>query len=281
MLLDEYRRRERAHFLRKRRENVSPTDVGLPEGARRRTPGLRREEVAVLAGVSPTWYTYLEQARDVSPSPDVLDGLADVLRLTPDERVYLHGLSRQTACQKPAAGRLSDSWKSLENVASHMLPSPAYICSAHGDLLSWNSAVAEWFTDFEQVPAQERNILIWMFTSAKARDCFVDWEEQAQHSIARFRAETTDWLDSPHITSLVTYLSKVSSHFRLWWEEHRVAGPAPRNHCIHHPRHGVLTVQTVELLHLDPTGTAKLVVHTPLSELPTPAVRQPEVAAHA
>lgn len=242
---------------------------------------MRREEVAVLAGVSPTWYTYLEQARDVSPSSDVLDDLADVLRLTPDERSYLHGLSRQATCHEPAAGQLPDSWKSLENVASHMLPSPAYICSTHGDLLSWNHAVTEWFTDFDRVPDGSRNILVWMFTSDTARERFVDWEVQAEHAVARFRAETTDWLGSPHVAALVTYLSNASSYFRTWWEDHRVAGPLPRTHHIRHPQHGVLAVQSVELLHKEPSGTARLIVHTPLRKLPEAPVRPPEMARSA
>ncbi|MDI3423851.1 helix-turn-helix transcriptional regulator [Streptomyces luteolus] len=267
MSIDEYRRRERAHFLRRRRENVAPTDVGLPEGVRRRTPGLRREEVAVLAGVSPTWYTYLEQARDVSPSPEVLDGLAEVLGLTPYERSYLHSLSRQGSCHEPRIGCLAESWKPLEDVVNHLHSSPAYICSEYGDLLSWNEAAAEWLMDFGGVPESRRNILLWLLTSESAPDRLVEWEDRARHWVARFRAEVPDWRASTRTSFLVRELSKASPHFHFWWEEHQVAGPEASVFHLRHPHRGIMAVRTVELLHTDPTGTARLIVHTPLGEI--------------
>ncbi|MEU3777918.1 helix-turn-helix transcriptional regulator [Streptomyces sp. NPDC032472] len=264
MTIGEHRRLERAHFLRKRRESILPCEVGLPNGVRRRTPGLRREEVAVLAGVSPTWYTYLEQGRDVSPSPDVLDGLASVLGLSVFERDYLVALSREPDACAPSAGT-PDSWKYLEAVAENMYPFPAYVCSLSGDLIGWNRAVPTWLTDFGQLPEQERNLLVWMLTSEVAHRRFVDWESASRHLVARFRAEVTDWRVLPRTDRMIHELSRRSARFREWWDEHRVCGPLTRVHHMRHPEHGVIAVRMVELLHEDPNGTVRLIVHTPLA----------------
>ncbi|MET8680986.1 helix-turn-helix transcriptional regulator [Streptomyces sp. NPDC004647] len=267
MSVDEYRKRERAHLLRKRREKVMPVDVGLPGGLRRRTPGLRREEVAVLAGVSPTWYTYLEQARDVSPSPEVLDNLATVLGLTAYERKYLHNLSREIPSAEPETGRCIEFRAPLQELTASLDPIPAYICANSGDLLSWNRAAAEWLADFEYVPENRRNILVWMLTAETARERFVDWEARSQHLVARFRAEVANSQDSPRVTQLIKELSAESPLFRRWWDEHIVAGPDSTAYLMRRPHYGVVPVRTVELLYREVSGCAKMVLHMPTGDL--------------
>lgn len=264
MAVDDYRRRERAHFLRRRRETVMPVDVGLPRGIRRRTPGLRREEVAVLAGVSPTWYTYLEQARDVSPSSEVLDNLATVLGLTVYERKYLYNLSREKSSVESETGQWPRIQAPLGEIVASIDPNPAYICSQAGDLLSWNRAATEWLGDFGKVPEDRRNVLVWMLTADEARERFVNWEAQSRHLVARFRAEVANSPDSPRVTELVKELSDESSLFRKWWDEHRVTGPDCAAYPMRSPENGVVPVRTVELLYRDATDRIKLVIHLPV-----------------
>ncbi|WP_093852378.1 helix-turn-helix transcriptional regulator [Streptomyces pini] len=267
--VDDHRRRERAHFLRKRREKVMPVDVGLPGGVRRRTPGLRREEVAVLAGVSPTWYTYLEQARDISPSPEVLDNLASVLGLNTYERQYLHNLSREKTGEEPGLERLPEFQALLDDVTFSINPIPSYLCSYSGDLLSWNPAAAEWLTDFGSLPGNRRNILMWMMTDEAARERFVDWAAQARHLVARFRAEVVYCYESPRVTEIVRQLSEDSPLFRRWWEEHQVTGPQSAAYLMHRPGRGAVAVRTVELLYREASGSrAKLTVLTPAGDAP-------------
>ncbi|MET9931841.1 MULTISPECIES: helix-turn-helix transcriptional regulator [unclassified Streptomyces] len=241
--------------------------MGLPQGLRRRTPGLRREEVAVLAGLSPTWYTYLEQGRDVSPSPEVLDNLASVLGLSVFERDYLLALSSERSSASPAAA-VPESWKSLVSVAEGMYPFPAYVCSLSGDLLGWNRAVPGWLANFGSLSGRDRNLLVWMFTSEEAHRLFVDWEDVARHFVACFRAEVTDWRTCPQIGPLVEELTARSPRFRTCWDEHRVAGPLSRTHRMRHPQRGIIDVRMVELLHRDLDGTVRLIVHTPVREMP-------------
>ncbi|MYS60185.1 helix-turn-helix domain-containing protein [Streptomyces sp. SID5468] len=243
-----------------------PVDVGLPGGVRRRTPGLRREEVAVLAGVSPTWYTYLEQARDVSPSAEVLDNLATVLGLTPYERKYLHNLSQESA-DEPESACCPEFQLLLTDLTAAIDPIPAYVCSHSGDLLGWNRAAADWLADFTDVPAERRNILVWMLTAEEARDRFVDWENRCRHLVARFRAEVATAHETSRVAELVRDLSQRSPLFRGWWEEHEVAGPDSAEYLMRHPSDGVVTVRTVELLYRELLGCAKVVIHMPRNDL--------------
>ncbi|WP_424214048.1 helix-turn-helix transcriptional regulator [Streptomyces sp. BI20] len=238
--------------------------MGLPGGVRRRTPGLRREEVAVLAGVSPTWYTYLEQGRDVSPSPEVLDGLAGVLGLTEFERTYLLELSCERGPSASAA-RVDGVRRHLEVLAEGMYPYPAYLCDHAGRVIGWNRAVPQWLTDFGQLPESERNLLVWMLTSDTAHHRFVDWEASARHLVARFRAELTDWRGCPQTGPMIRELAQRSPHFREWWDEHRVSGPLTGVHRMRHPEQGIVAVRMVELTHEDDDGTVRLIVHTPLA----------------
>src|SRR3954447_5041238 len=154
------RRRELADFLRTRRAALSPRDVGLPEGGRRRTPGLRREEVAALAGVGTTWYTWLEQARDVRASRSVLEAVGEALRLTPAEHRHLLRLGRGEEVDLPGVEPEQAS-PTLRRMIEHLGPNPAYLLSRRWDFLVWNEALAAVFGDPGEVPPERRNH-VWL-----------------------------------------------------------------------------------------------------------------------
>ncbi len=183
------RREELADFLRKRRESIRPEDVGLPSGGRRRTPGLRREEVATLAGVGTTWYTWLEQGRDVRASFEVLEAIARALRLTPAERAHLMLLGRGEEAPpcKPPAERVTPSLRRLvENLGAN----PALVLGRRWDYLSWNRAACALFGDIESLPKAARNHLWLMFMDPARRELVTDWEQASRLAVARFRADS-------------------------------------------------------------------------------------------
>ncbi|GHH88792.1 transcriptional regulator [Streptomyces sulfonofaciens] len=263
----EFRRRERAHFLRTRRESVTPEAVGLPKGPRRRTPGLRREEVAVLAGVSPTWYTYLEQARDITPSHEVLDSLAGILGLSEHERLYLHSLSRHVPPPDAQPAQRSVAVENLTRVVESFAPLPAYLCTQLGDLMAWNPEAIDWFGDFAQPRLPRPNFLVWMFTSPTARERFVDWPEQARRLVAGLRADAVECRDTGRVTALVHHLTETSPHFRRWWDDHAVDSQGLWPCTVRHPRHGAVTLSRITLKHQTVHEPLKLVIHLP-STLP-------------
>ncbi|MEV5886302.1 helix-turn-helix transcriptional regulator [Streptomyces sp. NPDC052020] len=260
----EFRRRERAHFLRTRRESMKPEAVGLPKGPRRRTPGLRREEVAVLAGVSPTWYTYLEQARDISPSHEVLDSLADILGLSEDERLYLFNLSYPAPPPTAQSGQRSAVVENLSQIVESLAPLPAYLCSQAGDLMAWNHETIDWFGNFATPSVPRPNLLMWMFTSKCARERFVDWQEQARGLVACFRADALECRDTARVTSLVRDLTEASPHFRRYWDEHAVGSQGASQCKVRHPLHGAVTMRRIHLRHQAAPEPLKLVIHLPV-----------------
>src|SRR5437764_11447635 len=184
MTRDEIRRQELSNFLRTRRARLSAAEVGLPLAPRRRTPGLRREEVAQLAGMSVTWYTWLEQARPISVSAEMLDNLARVLRLDGIERVQLFqlGLRGPVLYSKPKSQRISPLLKQMLEQMEHL---PAFILGARWDVLAWNLAAGAFF-GFPGIPAAERNFVWLFFTDSTVRSLIVDWPTRARDVLARF-----------------------------------------------------------------------------------------------
>src|SRR5690349_14790008 len=170
----ERRRGELADFLRRRRASLKPEDVGLPNGGRRRTPGLRREEVAHLAGVGTTWYTWLEQGRDVRASLDVLEALSRALRLTPAERTHLVLLGRGE--EPPPCKSDERVSPTVKRLIQNLGLNPAYVLGRRWDYLAWNDAATTIFGDLGSVPRAARNH-VWMhFMDARRRTMFPDWE---------------------------------------------------------------------------------------------------------
>ena len=242
MTRDEIRRQELSDLLRNRRGRIAPADVGLPETNRRRTPGLRREEVAQLAGVSATWYTWLEQKRPIGVSSGVLDNLARVLRLDPAERTQLF----QLALRQPVLESLSKR-ETVSPLIRRLLeqtdPIPAYVLGRRWDVLAWNRAALAFFLDFERVPANERNLLWLVFTNSTLRSLIVDWPARAKDTLARFRADYGRHVGDAHFVQLVERLKSVSPEFAEWWPRHDILPMTEGRKDYDHPQVGRMIVE--------------------------------------
>jgi transcriptional regulator with XRE-family HTH domain len=264
----ERRRAELADFLRTRRASLLPEDVGLPAGGRRRTPGLRREEVAQLAGVGATWYTWLEQARDVRASFDVLESLARALRLSPAERGHLILLGRGEqgpACQPPAE-RASPT---LKRLVENLGPSPAYIMGRRWDYLAWNLA---WRVLASWEPGRDpstRNHIWLTFMDPARRTLMPDWERAARRLVAKFRADSARHIGDPAFERLIESLRAASPEFRRWWERHEVAGGGEGRKELLHPVAGRLVFEHAVFRH--EASDQRLVLYSPLGDEDTPA----------
>jgi transcriptional regulator with XRE-family HTH domain len=249
------RHSELGDFLRRRRGEVQPQDVGLEAGERRRTPGLRREEVAQLAGVSISWYTWLEQGRDVRPSPSVLDAIARVLRFDRAERAHLFHLAR---VERPLAGRdyPREAPPELAALVHGLDPYPSYLMTPRTDLLAWNRAAAVVITDFGAAP----NLLRWLLLERVPAD--PRWEPTARHTLARFRAEHARFSGHPDFDALVAELEAESPAFRAWWPDHEVMGDQGGTKAIVHGALGPLLLHHVQTV---PSGhpELRLVVYAP------------------
>jgi len=231
------RRHELGAFLRSRRERLSCADVGLSATGRRRTPGLRREEVALLSGISTTWLTYLEQGRRVQASPQVLDALAATLRLSPAERAHVFDLASQAP--PPAAVPALDP--TVRSVLDALDPQPAYVTAGDFEVLAWNDAAVQLFPTFLTTMDGERpNVARWLFCSPAAREVFPEWESVAQDVLARLRAATARHPDDPRYTDLVQELRTASSQARAWWTRYDVRASTAGRKRVRHPQRGVL-----------------------------------------
>jgi transcriptional regulator with XRE-family HTH domain len=212
-------RSELGDFLRSRRERLAPAALGLPSGRRRRTPGLRREEVAELAGIGVDWYVRLEQGRSVRPSVATIDALAQALRLDPAERTHLQALARSP--HHHAFTRESVPVPIRRMVEG--LNQPAYVTGRRRDVLAWNQAAADVITDFSRGPDEDRNVLIWMLTNPEARQRFgPGWAGEAQRMVAQFRATHDLWARDPAFAALMTRLRDGSPEFATWWTSHDI-----------------------------------------------------------
>jgi transcriptional regulator with XRE-family HTH domain len=240
-------RRELANFLRTRRARVAPADVGLPAGARRRAVGLRREEVAVLAGLSPTWYRYLEQARDIHPSAEVLDSLARVLGLTEDERRYLHRLAHgHIGRPRPLADEATAEQLVRQLVATVAdSPYPVYAVNTYGDLIAWNRGATVYYTDFAKLRPEHRNMIRWLLTAPEARERLADWDRDARDIVARWRAATATVGGDRRLHAIVSELRQRSPEFGRWWDGHEVSELRSRLRRFRHPELGELAMRLI------------------------------------
>jgi transcriptional regulator with XRE-family HTH domain len=232
-------------FLRSRRARLQPADVGLPDGSRRRTPGLRREEVAQLAGVSPTYYSFLEQGRDVRPSGQVLDALARALRLGPAERDHLYALARRGAPATPDAPEALSA--GVAALVARLDPGPAFVKGRRWDILAANRAARALFTDWLARPPGDRNELLWMLTDPAAREVYADWESEAAAMLARFRLAAAQRPGDPDFAALIEELHRRSPQARRWWSRHEVLRPASGTKRLRHPLLGEVTFSHVVL----------------------------------
>lgn len=216
-------RKELATFLKTRRARLSPSDVGLPSGGRRRTPGLRREEVAALSGVGLTWYMWLEQGRNISVSSTFLDNLAKALKLDAAERRHLFLLAHhrlpaepgKTFCQVPPL---------IMRLMKDLSPHGAYVLNLRWDVLGFNEQ-ADTLFNLKRYAAEERNLLWILFTDPALRERLVDWEKQALQMLSSFRRDYAHATQEKDIQALVTNLQKASPDFNEWWNRHDVDAP--------------------------------------------------------
>ncbi|SEQ55876.1 helix-turn-helix transcriptional regulator [Microlunatus flavus] len=211
-------RHELAAFLRARRERTSPGDVGLPPGGRRRTPGLRREELAALAGISTTWYTFLEQGRDVRASRQVLDAIAHGLRLGDAERAHLRALGADEDVPAVESETVSPE---VAGVPAMVEPNPAYVTGRTFDLLAWNDAAVRWFRGAWDGPAP--NLARWVFTDPSAREVLPEWPLVAQGVLARLRANAGRHPGSARFAELERELRAASPEADAWWPRYDIA----------------------------------------------------------
>ncbi|MGI8330454.1 helix-turn-helix transcriptional regulator [Actinomadura scrupuli] len=242
------RRTELAAFLRAQRARLRPADVGLPEDLRpglRRTPGLRREEVARLSGVGVTWYTWLEQGRNISASEQVIDALARALLLDPDQHRHLRGLAGLATTAGET--RVDDVLPRLQRLVDAAAPSIASIYDVHLDYLVWNTPYARLRHDPARLPADRRNLLWMMFTDAESRARMVRWEPAARAVLSQFRAAVGRRPDDPRFATLVAALTEASPEFREWWAEYPVRDFRPATIKIDHPGIGRLDLEMFQL----------------------------------
>ncbi|WP_189351200.1 MULTISPECIES: helix-turn-helix transcriptional regulator [unclassified Mesorhizobium] len=214
------RRKELGRFLRAMRERVEPAWHGLSTGARRRAAGLLREEVAVLAGISSTWYTWLEQGREANPSAPVLNALADVLRLLPVEREHLFKLAKPEWLPKALPATSPDPW--IADLLATLSPNPAYALNRAWDFAAWNDEAASLFGGFDREDPVKRNLLKRLFLDPAWRALFADWEVVARSAIAQFRAATVGCASAADIRAVLEPLKALSPEFERHWAEMRV-----------------------------------------------------------
>ncbi|HSS68697.1 MAG TPA: helix-turn-helix transcriptional regulator [Nocardioidaceae bacterium] len=257
------RRSELSAFLRSRRARLKPHDVGLPAGGRRRTPGLRREEVAQLAGVGVTWYTWLEQGRDIKVSAQVVDAIARTLRL--DRHEWSHLSTLAGIAVSPALEQCAAMTPGQRDVLRQMEPYPAAVMNDRFDLLAYNDAYRAVMIDLDALPVDERNVLWLAFTSDEWRSCVGDLDEQCARLVASFRGAMANHLDEPAWQDLLARLQSRSPHFAQLWERHDVAPPGQRTKLVSSPRLGLLRLQSTSFW-VTQQGAVRMVVYTPLDD---------------
>jgi transcriptional regulator with XRE-family HTH domain len=258
-------------YLRDRRARLDPAVLGFQHG-RRRTPGLRREEVAQRANISPTWYTWLEQGRGGAPSADVLDRLAAGLMLTEPEREHLFilALGRPPEVRfKPVDGVTPR----LQRVLDAFTVSPAIIKTATWDVVAWNRAAAALLTDYGTLPRGQRNILRLLFTNPGVRARNVDWQDVARFAVGAFRADAARAGASAEMTSLVEELRRTSPEFDALWQDNEVVAHGGGVKRLHHAELGLLELE-FSAFAVDGRPELGMVVYNPATDAVANRVRE-------
>jgi SAM-dependent methyltransferase len=256
----ERRRAELGKFLKARRARLSPGDFGMPPGSRRRTPGLRREEVALLAGVGVTWYTWLEQGRQINASTQVLDAVARTLRLDRAEREHLYRLAEATPLRTECARLVVPD--TIREIVHSLEPLPASLINSRFDFLMSNSASEELFWEWHTMPCIHKNTLWCCVTEPSARAKFAEYDSQVRYMVARLRAAYARHIGDPEWEEDIRRLASMSREFAELWARHEVAEVEPRTLTYLHPRAGTLSLAVSEL-NLPDLSEARIVVYTP------------------
>jgi len=250
-----------ADYLRQRRARLSPTEVGLPAGSRRRTPGLRREEVAQLANIGTSWYVWLEQGRDVHPSAQVLESLAQALRLTGNERRHLFLLAGQPL-PSPALPVEECVSPELQQMLDDLNPTPACVIGRRWDYLAWNKAADVVFGISEASPPYARNVVWYFFTNPTARERFTHWEPMARGLLAELRTASTRYPGDAWFEDLIEDLKQASPEFCRWWPHHEASNLMDSEKIIEHPVLGHLEFRHLTL-HLFSDPDIRVTAHIP------------------
>jgi transcriptional regulator with XRE-family HTH domain len=228
---------------------------------------LRREEVAQLAGVSITWYTWLEQGRHIRVSAQVLESLSNVLLLDKQERIHLYLLANQ-----PLPSDIPEYQGTVSPILQHVLDNlilcPSLVTDQRWNVIAWNQAARLIFGDFSQMNARERNIVWAMFTDDKYKQLFVDWSLHAKGLLGRFRSTCGQYVEDSWLVHFVDDLKKQSTEFNLWWPLHEIESNSEKFKQLNHPIAGLLDF---EVSNFDVSGNSglKMIVHTPLTQTDT------------
>jgi transcriptional regulator with XRE-family HTH domain len=227
---------------------------------RRRTPGLRREEVAQLAGVGVTWYTWLEQGRDINPSAQVLDAIARTLQFDAHEHSHLFTLAGATTTT--IADQCLHIHPTAQPLIDQLEPFPAVVVNARLDLLAFNRVYASFFDDLDTIPIEDRNVLWLAFTHPRWREVIVDWDDVSGRLVAEYRALMAEHLDDPAWKALVARLHRASAEFTALWERHDVLGLESRRKRALHPAAGLLLLDYTNLW-LNPSLGVRIIAFSP------------------
>jgi transcriptional regulator with XRE-family HTH domain len=257
----EKRRAELGEFLKARRARLTPEDFGMPPGSRRRTPGLRREEVALLAGVGVTWYTWLEQGREINASQQVLEAVARTLRMDQVEREHLFRLAEATPLRVPGECLILPD--AIGEIVESLDPLPASLINSRFDLLLRNEASKDLFAEWHSLPCIHMNTLWCCVTEPTARDRLPEYDQHVRYLVARLRAAYGSHVGDPAWEEDIRRLSSLSREFADLWARHEVAKPELRTLSYDHPRAGMLRLALSELDVPDIQDT-RIVVYTPL-----------------
>jgi len=260
------RQHELAEFLRSRRARLLPEQVGLPAGTRRRTPGLRRAEVAQLAGVSPEWYTWLEQGRDIHASTQMVESLAKALQLDSNERAHLFllALRQPQPVETFSAATISPT---LQQFLNQLRTIPACVVDARFNVVAQNSAHRLIFGDYASGPERERN-LIWRIFAKPAQHRSPELQELLRVYVAQFRVSYGRFINDPWWTEQIAELNRISLEFRELWIRHDVLNVSEGHKTIHHPQLGDLVFDFLFFQTVD-SSDLRLMIHTPRSQTGT------------
>ncbi|MFJ8462764.1 helix-turn-helix domain-containing protein [Streptomyces swartbergensis] len=255
------RRAELSEFLRTRRARLKPEDVGLPDFGRRRVPGLRREELAQLAGVSVAYYTRLEQGNGRNVSAEVLDAIARALRLTDAEHAHLMHLAKPKQHKKKQAARAQQVRPALRHLLDSIDTVPAYVVGRRSDILAWNRMAAALFGDWAELPAPERNWARLVFLRPDYRELFVEWDQKASDIVGFLRMDAGCHPDDPKLSALVGELSVKSEEFRRLWAAHDVKEKSYGVKRMRHPLVGDLALSFETFRLVDESENALITYH--------------------
>ncbi|GHO51064.1 helix-turn-helix transcriptional regulator [Ktedonospora formicarum] len=263
------RRAGLADFLQNRRARLQPEQFELPAFQRRRTRGLRREELAQLVGVGVSWYTWLEQGRDIQVSDQVLERLASILQLNKEERLHLFHLAQSSL---PAIARLDILKQRPVAAAQAILDGfiyPVRLFDERLNIVGWNEIANRIFGDYPSRPIRERNAPWFLFMHPSSRSFHVNWEHDARRCLASLHARYDRYPDDRWLNELITELQQDSPEFRAWWPEHEIILDCGSFFEVNHPQVGRLTFHQT-LFPMPEQPELQMVVYTPLAQEDTP-----------